>query len=1177
MFFLTFFSAVPIFSLSLSLSRRRSSHPDHSATTDRVLHRLCCLFMKVIWACGLLLFGSMDVLACCFWISGGIVKLIRTRFTVGSVCSYKVLVVLGIFFGGIGIWGLLSLFFPLIFGPSYLNFDLMEARFGRKAHHFYGPVMSDLKAVGKKSMEWDLNDWKWDGDLFTATPLNSVPSDCRSKQLFPDGSEIPTNTGLSNSSSSCSDEINLGNDKGKRELEKRRRVAVVEDEELNDGGGSLNLKLGGQVYSITEAEMEKWEGKSGKKSKVAAAATSNRAVCQVDDCRSDLTNAKDYHRRHKVCDMHSKASKALVGNVMQRFCQQCSRFHVLQEFDEGKRSCRRRLAGHNKRRRKTHPENVVNGGSLNDEHGSSYLLVSLLRILANTHSRHTLKGKQSNYCIANSADQTKDQDLLSHLLRNLANLAGSINGNNISGLLPGSQNLQNAGTSLGTPEKVSNLISNSPKHPSIFGSTSNTDDFIDIQDPPKLNGQCTTVSVLEGIEKRTFSDDPLGGTLQTPSTILCPTRDSIPAIASGPETAAGRMKLNDIDLNNVYDDSQDCAENLDSYHAPVNPGTGSLDCTVWGHQHCQKSSPPQTSGNSGSMSTLSPSSSSGETQSRTDRIVFKLFGKDPSDFPLVLRKQILDWLSHSPTDIESYIRPGCTILTIYLRLGKSTWDELCCDLNSSLTSLLDASNDSFWRTGWVYARVQHRVAFTYNGQVVLDTLLPRKSHKNCRISSIKPIAVSISERAQFLVEGFNLYQSTTRLLCALEGKYLVQESCSDMMEGGNTSIDHDEIQCLSFSCSIPNVTGRGFIEVEDHGLSSSFFPFIVAEHDVCSEICMLESEIGVAEIADDIQAESEQMNARNNALDFIHEMGWLLHRCQLQFRLGSADPNLDLFPFKRFRWLMEFSLEHNWCAVVKKLLRISFNGTVDAGDHSSIELALLEMALLHRAVHKNCRSMVEMLLRYVPDGVLDKPDSEQKQHVYSSSNFLFKPDAIGPGGLTPLHIAASRDGSENVLDALTDDPGLVGINAWKGTHDSTGLTPNDYACLRGYYSYVNLVQKKINKKKSGNEHVVLDIPGALLAHNIKQKLMDGHRSAKVASLHTENGEMKPIQQHCKLCEQKMAYRNPRASLAIYKPAMLSMVAIAAVCVCVALLFKSSPEVHCVFQPFRWELLKYGSS
>ena len=67
------------------------------------------------------------------------------------------------------------------------------------------------------------------------------------------------------------------------------------------------------------------------------------------------------------------------------------RFHVLEEFDEGKRSCRRRLAGHNKRRRKTHPENVANGASVNDEGGSNYLLISLLRILANVQCKSLYK------------------------------------------------------------------------------------------------------------------------------------------------------------------------------------------------------------------------------------------------------------------------------------------------------------------------------------------------------------------------------------------------------------------------------------------------------------------------------------------------------------------------------------------------------------------------------------------------------------------------------------------------------------------------------------------------------------------------------------------------------------------------------------------------------------------
>nr|QGV85756.1 transcription factor [Lavandula angustifolia] len=74
--------------------------------------------------------------------------------------------------------------------------------------------------------------------------------------------------------------------------------------------------------------------------------------CQAEKCSADLADAKAYHRRHKVCELHAKAQVAVVAGIRQRFCQQCSRFHELQEFDDAKRSCRRRLAGHNERRRK---------------------------------------------------------------------------------------------------------------------------------------------------------------------------------------------------------------------------------------------------------------------------------------------------------------------------------------------------------------------------------------------------------------------------------------------------------------------------------------------------------------------------------------------------------------------------------------------------------------------------------------------------------------------------------------------------------------------------------------------------------------------------------------------------------------------------------------------------------
>lgn len=51
----------------------------------------------------------------------------------------------------------------------------------------------------------------------------------------------------------------------------------------------------------------------------------NVARCQVEGCQVALVNAKDYHRRHKVCEMHSKAPKVIVLGLEQRFCQQCSR------------------------------------------------------------------------------------------------------------------------------------------------------------------------------------------------------------------------------------------------------------------------------------------------------------------------------------------------------------------------------------------------------------------------------------------------------------------------------------------------------------------------------------------------------------------------------------------------------------------------------------------------------------------------------------------------------------------------------------------------------------------------------------------------------------------------------------------------------------------------------------
>ena len=41
----------------------------------------------------------------------------------------------------------------------------------------------------------------------------------------------------------------------------------------------------------------------------------------------------------------------------------------------------------------------------------------------------------------------------------------------------------------------------------------------------------------------------------------------------------------------------------------------------------------------------------------------------------------------------------------------------------------------------------------------------------------------------------------------------MQETCYDLMEVVDPVNEHEELQYLCFHCSIPNLSGRGFIEV----------------------------------------------------------------------------------------------------------------------------------------------------------------------------------------------------------------------------------------------------------------------------------------------------------------------------------------------------------------------------
>lgn len=146
---------------------------------------------------------------------------------------------------------------------------------------------------------------------------------------------------------------------GKRMMREKGMMMAMKVKVEEDGtaaGAVSDNEMEDEEISMLDHDDEKKKRVCGRRGGGVAVAggiaVSPPPCCQAERCSADLSGAKRYHRRHKVCEFHAKAPVVIVAGIHQRFCQQCSRFHELTEFDDTKRSCRRRLAGHNERRRK---------------------------------------------------------------------------------------------------------------------------------------------------------------------------------------------------------------------------------------------------------------------------------------------------------------------------------------------------------------------------------------------------------------------------------------------------------------------------------------------------------------------------------------------------------------------------------------------------------------------------------------------------------------------------------------------------------------------------------------------------------------------------------------------------------------------------------------------------------
>ncbi|CAI9118680.1 OLC1v1020278C1 [Oldenlandia corymbosa var. corymbosa] len=543
---------------------------------------------------------------------------------------------------------------------------------------------------------------------------------------------------------------------------------------------------------LEQEEVKNLGGPGKKRARTVRLPAGSPARCQVPGCEVDISELKGYHKRHRVCLGCANASSVVLDGQSKRYCQQCGKFHVLSDFDEGKRSCRRKLERHNtRRRRKPHDGK----GGVGKEHQQI--------TLAEDVSCDDDTGKDST-CLSNETLE-KDTQLESEGQQSNPSSAH------------GSQDIQNS--------------------------------------------------------------SPL-------------------TIATFSETQIDREK-----------------ENPNSSHSP---------------SYCD---------NKTSFSSMCP----------TGRISFKLYDWNPAEFPRRLRHQIFQWLASMPVELEGYIRPGCTILTMFIAMPSFMWFKLCEEPAAHLHDLVISPGNLLSGRDTFYVYLENMIfGVMKDGNSVIKIKVNERVPK---LHYVTPTFIEAGKPLEFVACGSNLLQPNLRFLVSFGGKYLSHDVYV-LPPQGKSEGDSDKSNHQWLKICVPkteaDLFGPAFVEVENESGLSNFIPILIGDEEVCAELKVIQQRFGLS-----VGSEGPEYPTSNTCevpifeqrkfLDFVMDVAWLLKRPLLE-----KMQTLTSTQIRRFNHVLNFLMENESTAILDRVVN-HVNAMMDdnfvAADIAATEIELFWLNL----------------------------------------------------------------------------------------------------------------------------------------------------------------------------------------------------------------------------------------
>ncbi|KAF0922777.1 hypothetical protein E2562_001163 [Oryza meyeriana var. granulata] len=310
----------------------------------------------------------------------------------------------------------------------------------------------------------------------------------------------------------------------------------------------------------------------------------------------------------------------------------------------------------------------------------------------------------------------------------------------------------------------------------------------------------------------------------------------------------------------------------------------------------------------------------------TGRVSFKLYDWNPAEFPRRLRHQIFEWLSSMPVELEGYIRPGCTILTVFVAMPQHMWDKLSEDTANLVKSLVNAPNSLLLGKGAFFIHVNNMIfQVLKDGATLTSTRLEVQSP---RIHYVRPSWFEAGKPIELIICGSSLDQPKFRSLVSFDGLYLKHDSCRILshetfnhVESGEHILDSQhEIFRINITQTKLDTHGPAFVEVENMFGLSNFVPILVGSKHLCSELERIHDALcGSSDRSSD---SCELRGLQHTAMsEFLVDIGWLM-------RKPSPDEFQNLLSLANIqRWvcMMKFLIQNNFINVLEVIVNLLDN------------------------------------------------------------------------------------------------------------------------------------------------------------------------------------------------------------------------------------------------------------